>query len=64
MTYDIVSGNELGFFEMDPRTGKIFLISQLDRENLRHDILELTIRARQVDSDVKFGHAKVVVSAP
>ena len=59
--YDIASGNELKYFEIDPENGKLYLVHQVDREALSSDTFELQIRARQVDNPTKFGLAKVVV---
>lgn len=59
--YDIVSGNELGFFELDSRNGTLFLLREVDREALPAPVFELQIRARQTDNPTKFGLSKVHV---
>ena len=47
------TGNELGFFSIDPATGKLFAIKEIDRETLDSDEFTLELEALQRDNTLK-----------
>jgi hypothetical protein len=59
--YEILGGNEGGYFELEPETGRLFLIRQVDRESLPSPTFALQLKAKQKDDPAKFGLARVLV---
>ncbi|XP_076758983.1 cadherin 89D [Xylocopa sonorina] len=62
--YDIISGNERGFFHMDPINGTLFLKRPIDLDaerNLPSNTFTLQIHASQVDNPLKTAAARVEV---
>ncbi|KZC05970.1 Cadherin-89D, partial [Dufourea novaeangliae] len=62
--YDIISGNERGFFHLDPKNGTLFIkrAINLDAEkNLPSNTFALQIHASQVDNPLKTAGARVEV---
>ncbi|CAG7723425.1 unnamed protein product [Allacma fusca] len=59
--YDIVSGNELEYFEINPHNGSLFLIREVDRAALASNLFNLQIRSKQLDDTSKFGLSKVEI---
>ncbi|XP_002037796.2 cadherin-related tumor suppressor [Drosophila sechellia] len=57
--YDILSGNELKWFSMDPLTGLIVTTGPLDREI--RDTVELSISARDGGPNPKFAYTQLKV---
>ncbi|CAG0894132.1 unnamed protein product, partial [Cyprideis torosa] len=51
LRFRIVSGNERGFFDMDPASGRLFLVKEVDRENPLTSHFSLQISASQVDKE-------------
>ncbi|XP_072758851.1 cadherin-89D isoform X2 [Anoplolepis gracilipes] len=64
MRYDIISGNERGFFHLDPKNGSLFLKRAIDLEaerSLPGNTFNLQIYASQVDNPLKMTVARVEV---
>ncbi|KAG7190894.1 hypothetical protein KM043_006955 [Ampulex compressa] len=62
--YDIISGNERGFFHLDPKNGSLFLKRPIDldaEKNLPANTFVLQIHASQVDNPLKMTVARVEV---
>ncbi|XP_026669009.1 cadherin-89D isoform X2 [Ceratina calcarata] len=62
--YDIISGNERGFFHLDPKNGTLFLKRPIDLDaerNLPSNTFTLQIHASQVDNPLKTAVARVEV---
>ena len=57
-----VTGNEQGFFSIDPATGKLFAIKEIDRETLDSDEFILELEALQRDNTLKGGTARVKIN--
>ena len=60
--YLFVTGNEQGFFSIDPATGKLFAIKEIDRETLDSDEFILELEALQRDNTLKGGTARVKIN--
>ncbi len=58
--YSILSGNDDEFFRMDPSTGEVFLVRQVDREQLDTDTFSLIIQA--TSSETEPALARLVVN--
>ena len=56
------TGNEQGFFSIDPATGKLFAIKEIDRETLDSDEFILELEALQRDNTLKGGTARVKIN--
>lgn len=64
MRYDIISGNERGFFHLDPKNGSLFLKRAIDLDaerSLPGNTFKLQIYASQVDNPLKMTVARVEV---
>ncbi|RWS30694.1 protocadherin Fat 4-like protein, partial [Leptotrombidium deliense] len=61
LRYNIILGNEGGFFEMHDQTGELFLIREIDLESLPNSVLTLQIQATQVDNPLRQAVARVDV---
>lgn len=64
MRYDIISGNERGFFHLDPKNGSLFLKRAIDLDaerSLPGNTFNLQIYASQVDNPLKMTVARVEV---
>ena len=64
MRYDIISGNERGFFHLDPKNGTLFLKRPIDLDaerNLPSNTFTLQVHASQVDNPLKTAAARVEV---
>ncbi|CAK9808610.1 Cad89D [Anthophora quadrimaculata] len=62
--YDIISGNERGFFHLDPKNGTLFLKRPIDLDaerNLPSNTFTLQIHASQVDNPLKTANARVEI---
>lgn len=62
--YDIISGNERGFFHLDPKNGSLFLKRAIDLDaerSLPGNTFNLQIHASQVDNPLKTTVARVEV---
>ncbi|XP_067214901.1 cadherin-89D [Linepithema humile] len=62
--YDIISGNERGFFHLDPKNGSLFLKRAIDLDaerSLPSNTFNLQIHASQVDNPLKMTVARVEV---
>ncbi|XP_018361835.1 PREDICTED: cadherin-89D isoform X2 [Trachymyrmex cornetzi] len=62
--YDIISGNERGFFHLDPKNGSLFLKRAIDLDaerSLSGNTFNLQIHASQVDNPLKMTVARVEV---
>ncbi|XP_078053550.1 cadherin 89D [Augochlora pura] len=62
--YDIISGNERGFFQLDPKNGTLFLKRAIDldaEKNLPSNTFTLQIHASQVDNPLKTAAARAEV---
>lgn len=62
--YDIISGNERGFFQLDPKNGTLFLKRPIDLDaerNLPSNTFTLQIHASQVDNPLKTAVSRVEV---
>ncbi|XP_018054160.1 PREDICTED: cadherin-89D [Atta colombica] len=62
--YDIISGNERGFFHLDPKNGSLFLKRAIDLDaerSLPGNIFNLQVHASQVDNPLKMTVARVEV---
>jgi hypothetical protein len=59
--YDIVSGNELGYFKIDPKNGTLYLVREIDREALPGNTFNLQVRAMQTDDGTRMGLAAVEI---
>ncbi|XP_076395482.1 cadherin 89D isoform X3 [Megachile rotundata] len=62
--YDIISGNERGFFHLDPKNGTLYLKRAIDLDaerNLPSNTFSLQIHASQVDNPLKTAVARVEV---
>ena len=52
-------GNGDSYFSIDPATGKIFIIKEIDREKLLVSFFTLEIEAKQKDNPLKASTAQV-----
>ncbi len=52
-------GNDGGYFSLDPRTGQLYQIKEIDLESMSTDKFELEIEAVQLDNPLKNAQAKV-----
>ncbi|KMQ96809.1 cadherin-89d-like isoform x4 protein [Lasius niger] len=62
MRYDIISGNERGFFHLDPKNGSLFLKRAIDLDaerSLPGNTFNLQVHASQVDNPLKMTVARV-----
>jgi len=59
--YEIISGNDAKYFEIDSKRGKLYLVKEIDRETLNFDAFHLQIQATQTDDGTKFGLAGVKI---
>ncbi|OAD62651.1 Cadherin-89D [Eufriesea mexicana] len=62
--YGIISGNELGFFHLDPKNGTLYLTRPIDLDaerNLPGNTFTLRIHASQVENPLKSAVARVEV---
>lgn len=62
--YDIISGNERGFFHLDPKNGSLFLKRAIDLDaerSLPSNMFNLQIHASQVDNPLKMTVARVEI---
>lgn len=62
--YDIISGNERGFFHLDPKNGSLFLKRAIDLDaerSLPGNTFNLQVHASQVDNPLKMTMARVEV---
>lgn len=62
--YDIISGNERGFFHLDPKNGSLFLKRAVDLDaerSLPSNTFNLQIHASQVDNPLKMTVARVEI---
>lgn len=62
--YDIISGNERGFFHLDPKNGTLFLKRAIDLDaerNLPSNTFTLQIHGSQVDNPLKTAAARAEV---
>ncbi|XP_066581389.1 cadherin-89D [Prorops nasuta] len=62
--YDIISGNERGFFYLDPKNGSLFLKRPIDLDverNLPSNTFVLQIHGSQVDNPLKVANARVEI---
>ncbi|XP_047360551.1 cadherin-89D isoform X2 [Vespa velutina] len=62
--YDIISGNEGGYFHLDPRNGTLYLKRPIDLENERNlpdNTFALQIHATQIDNPLKMAMARVEI---
>jgi hypothetical protein len=62
--YDIISGNERGFFHLDPKNGSLFLKRAIDLDaerSLPGNTFNLQIHASQVDNPLKMTIARIEV---
>ena len=57
----LFTGNEQGFFSIDPATGKLFAIKEIDREALESDVFTLELEALQRDNTLKGATAQVTI---
>lgn len=62
LRYNIVLGNEDGFFEMNAQTGELFLVRDIDLEKLANPTLTLQIQASQVDNPLRQVLARVDIT--
>lgn len=62
LRYNIILGNEAGFFEMNAQTGELFLVREIDLERLPNPILALQIQASQVDNPFRQALARVDIT--
>ncbi|XP_053211715.1 protocadherin Fat 4-like isoform X1 [Panonychus citri] len=61
LRYNIILGNEGGFFEMHDQTGELFLVREIDLESLPNSVLSLQIQATQVDNPLRQALSRVDV---
>ncbi|XP_043486385.1 cadherin-89D [Polistes fuscatus] len=62
--YDIISGNENGYFHLDPKNGSLFLKRPIDLDNERNlpdNKFSLQIHASQIDNPLKMAMARVEI---
>ena len=59
ITYKISGGNEGGYFEMDPMTGQLYLLKQIDREDPATQEFNLQIIASQINTPLRHATADV-----
>ncbi|XP_014608938.1 PREDICTED: cadherin-89D [Polistes canadensis] len=62
--YDIISGNENGYFHLDPKNGSLFLKRPIDLDNeinLPNNKFSLQIHASQIDNPLKMAMARVEI---
>ncbi|KAF7386894.1 hypothetical protein HZH66_011346 [Vespula vulgaris] len=62
--YDIISGNEGGYFHLDPRNGSLYLKRPIDLDkerNLPNNTFALQIHASQIDNPLKMAMARVEI---
>ncbi|XP_015188290.1 PREDICTED: cadherin-89D [Polistes dominula] len=62
--YDIISGNENGYFHLDPKNGSLFLKRPIDLDNERNlpdNKFTLQIHASQIDNPLKMSMARVEI---
>ncbi len=57
-TYHYI-GNEAGYFSIDPSTGLIYRVRQVDYESLAEKTFALVVEARQKDNPLKTATAEV-----
>ena len=57
--FNFFIGNDENYFSIDPATGKLFAIKQIDREDLENDEFLLELEATQRDNPLKSGTTKV-----
>ena len=56
-----ISGNEQRYFSIDPATGKLFAIKEINRENLDSDEFLLELEATQRDNPLKSATTRVKI---
>ena len=56
-----ISGNEHKYFSIDPATGKLFAIKEINRENLDSDEFLLELEATQRDNPLKSATTRVKI---
>ena len=56
-----ISGNEQKYFSIDPATGKLFAIKEINRENLDSDEFLLELEATQRDNPLKSATTRVKI---
>ena len=61
IVYDIVDGNDGDLFRLDATSGKLFLLRQVDREQLKSDTFSLVIEASPHGDPDRFAVARVLV---
>ncbi|CAG0897539.1 unnamed protein product [Darwinula stevensoni] len=61
LVYSILSGDQYGFFEIDSRTGSLFLVKEIDREALKNSGFSLQISATQTNNHGRHSLAMVEI---
>ena len=56
-----ISGNEQKYFSIDPATGKLFAIKEINRENLDSDEFLIELEATQRDNPLKSATTRVKI---
>ena len=62
LIYEITSGNDMQYFNIDPNTAALHLTKRLDREMLDSNKFSIEVTARQKDSELKTGTATLEIS--
>ena len=62
LIYEITSGNDMQYFNIDPNTAALYLTKRLDREMLDSNKFSVEVTARQKDSELKTGTATLEIS--
>jgi len=62
LRYNIILGNENGFFEMNEQTAELYLVKEIDLEALANPVITLQIQATQVDNPLRQTLSRVDVT--
>ena len=62
INYQITGGNEMKYFQIDKKTGELYLTKELDREMLETDKFYLDIVAWQTNNDLKEDTAAIEIT--
>ena len=62
LIYEITSGNDMQYFEIDPNSAALYLTKKLDLEMLDSNKFYLEVTARQKDSELKSAAATVEIT--
>uniref|UniRef100_T1IXK6 Cadherin domain-containing protein n=1 Tax=Strigamia maritima TaxID=126957 RepID=T1IXK6_STRMM len=59
--YSILAGNEAAYFSLDPSDGVLYLLKEIDREQLLDNLFILQIQAAQRDNPIRLTKARLEI---